>query len=314
MKTQKLKKFFEDFAIEVFLIKQVGVQCAELNTYTAGGVNMIVWLNPFTVEEFRDWVRDFDVDEQIDIHRQDKRYCDAFSISNSVEDFTEYHARMKQILKNLEDLEEGYQIFTVKTDFIFSGNFKVKARDVNEAIKIVENDCGLVLGGDIHSSLSEETVKWEFDMHPEKKIKISKTKLNMEIKALQLVTFEQAKKLRNLGFNWYKQLHGKYEIKTGNKCSVSWHESDNGIWEYTIPAPTVALVLKWFRDVKELFGEIIMGAYNECTGKYLTMVWNIEGDCIREIDVNEYYETFEQAESALVDELLIIVEKEKWTN
>ena len=28
--------------------------------------------------------------------------------------------------------------------------------------------CGLVLGGEIHSSLPNDEVDWEFDVHPEK--------------------------------------------------------------------------------------------------------------------------------------------------
>lgn len=38
-------------------------------------------------EEIAAIAADFDVDEEIDIHRQDKRYCDAFTCRASVYDF-----------------------------------------------------------------------------------------------------------------------------------------------------------------------------------------------------------------------------------
>jgi hypothetical protein len=72
MKANKLERLFNDFGIPVYRTKQDGVGCAELNTYTAGGVNMIVWLNPFTVESFREWVDNFDIDEEIETHRHDR--------------------------------------------------------------------------------------------------------------------------------------------------------------------------------------------------------------------------------------------------
>jgi hypothetical protein len=63
---------------------------------------MIHFLNPFTVEEFERQVNGFDVDEEIDSHRQDQRYKDAFRISQSVKDFEEYHTRLKEVLEELK--------------------------------------------------------------------------------------------------------------------------------------------------------------------------------------------------------------------
>lgn len=52
MTTENLKNFFEEKDFNVHLTEQDGTQCAEIETWTNGGVNMILWLNPFTVEEF----------------------------------------------------------------------------------------------------------------------------------------------------------------------------------------------------------------------------------------------------------------------
>jgi hypothetical protein len=60
--------------------------------------------------------------------------------------------------------------YEVKVRFIFEGVFKVNADSREEALRNIENDCGLVMGGSIHTNLNDEDVDWEFNTHPEKKI------------------------------------------------------------------------------------------------------------------------------------------------
>jgi hypothetical protein len=60
--------------------------------------------------------------------------------------------------------------YAVKTKFIFEGTFFVKADSYDEARKTVEEDCGLVLGGNIHTTQNKDAVNWDFDVHPEKVI------------------------------------------------------------------------------------------------------------------------------------------------
>ena len=61
--------------------------------------------------------------------------------------------------------------FCVETQFVFSGKFYVKAENPEQAREYVQNHCGLVIGGDIHSTLPDEMVNWNFEVHPEKKCK-----------------------------------------------------------------------------------------------------------------------------------------------
>lgn len=58
------------------------------------------------------------------------------------------------------------QTYEIETSFTFTGVFKVQAKNEQEARDLIENHCGLVIGGEIHSSLPEETVDWDFDTHP----------------------------------------------------------------------------------------------------------------------------------------------------
>jgi len=61
--------------------------------------------------------------------------------------------------------------FEVKTRFVFDGVFKVKALNRQQAEEFVQKHCGLVIGGDIHSSLPSEDIDWDFPVHPEKQIR-----------------------------------------------------------------------------------------------------------------------------------------------
>jgi hypothetical protein len=59
-------------------------------------------------------------------------------------------------------------IYSVKTRFIFTGTFLVRAESKAEAKNLVEENCGLVLGEGPHSSLPSSGVDWDFPVHPEK--------------------------------------------------------------------------------------------------------------------------------------------------
>lgn len=59
--------------------------------------------------------------------------------------------------------------FVVNTKFVFEGTFTIKASDYGEACMLVDSHCGLVLGGDIHTTLPDDVcVDWDFNVHPDK--------------------------------------------------------------------------------------------------------------------------------------------------
>ena len=58
--------------------------------------------------------------------------------------------------------------YTVPMTFVFKGEFYIKAKSQEQANEYAEKHCGLVLGGDIHSSLPDEDVNWNFSCHPDK--------------------------------------------------------------------------------------------------------------------------------------------------
>jgi len=58
--------------------------------------------------------------------------------------------------------------YEVKAKFVFSGTFIIEADSPAQAKEFIHKHCGLALGRNIHTTLSEGTCGWNFDMHPEK--------------------------------------------------------------------------------------------------------------------------------------------------
>ena len=61
------------------------------------------------------------------------------------------------------------KIYRVKTQYIFEGVFEVLAESKEDARQKILQNCGLVMGGSIHSTLPDEEINWAFSTHPEVK-------------------------------------------------------------------------------------------------------------------------------------------------
>ena len=71
------------------------------------------------------------------------------------------------------------KVYRVRTQYIFEGVFEVVAENKEDARQKVLQDCGLVMSGSIHSTLSDDEINfssnalnnsWAFDRHPNKRI------------------------------------------------------------------------------------------------------------------------------------------------
>ena len=62
------------------------------------------------------------------------------------------------------------KVYRVRTRYIFEGVFDVVAESKEDARQKVLQDCGLVMGGSIHSTLPDDEINWAFDIHPNKQI------------------------------------------------------------------------------------------------------------------------------------------------
>jgi hypothetical protein len=125
----------------------------------------------------------------------------------------------------------------------------------------------------------------------------------MNTKQLQLVTYEQAKRLKGLGFDW--ELTKAYNFDKRLFSTAKPYNHNSGTDEYRdYSAPTVALALKWTRDEKG----ITCGIERYASYKH-TRGWWIDNRNIEHYA--DVFAVYEAAESALLDKLLDILEKEK---
>jgi hypothetical protein len=136
----------------------------------------------------------------------------------------------------------------------------------------------------------------------------------MKTKQLQRVNFEQAKRLDAIGFDypvldWYFRdgTFHKQETVKGYKEWKGWH-----CWNATkgirFSAPTVALALKWLRDEKGIYTQIFFEQTD--AGWYYASALILD-DINEETVECKAQKSWDAAESALLDELLTVLEKEK---
>ncbi|MDY5812915.1 MAG: hypothetical protein SPJ97_00070 [Bacteroides sp.] len=59
------------------------------------------------------------------------------------------------------------KVYRVRTQYIFEGVFEVVAESRKDARKKVIQKCGMVMGGNVHSTLPDEEINWAFSKHPE---------------------------------------------------------------------------------------------------------------------------------------------------
>ena len=59
------------------------------------------------------------------------------------------------------------KVHRVRTQYVFEGVFDVVAESKEDARQKVLQNCGLVMGGSIHSTLPDNEINWAFSTHPE---------------------------------------------------------------------------------------------------------------------------------------------------
>ena len=136
---------------------------------------------------------------------------------------------------------------------------------------------------------------------------------------LQLVTFEQAKRLKVLDFDWetsvayYDDPNAiksglAYAVRYGGYVSIkNLLMNVNGMSNLHCSAPTVTLALKWIREEKGI--KCCVEFYGN--DRYTYVIHTETGTRI--FTLKRFF-TYESAESALLDELLTILEQEQINN
>ena len=111
-----MKKIFNKIkkaGISIYTYKEKNKICGyELNTYTEGGVNQIVFVDfrdtkkdPKNENDFKELflerINSIDIDEEIDLHREMKGYKQAFTITQSLKDFTDWKEDLLKLAESL---------------------------------------------------------------------------------------------------------------------------------------------------------------------------------------------------------------------
>ena len=98
-----------ELLVELFNINESAYEL-ELESWTDGGVDMFISIDKNSdnnlLEQLERFVENFDIDEEIEIHRKDENYKRNFTIRESITDFENW---VDYIVKNcISQLEEEY--------------------------------------------------------------------------------------------------------------------------------------------------------------------------------------------------------------
>ena len=82
-------------------------QIIQLESWTDGGVDMIIYIdkreNADYLTQLKNFINNFDIDEEIEIHRENEAYKRDFKITESIEDFESYIEEIKETVKKIEE-------------------------------------------------------------------------------------------------------------------------------------------------------------------------------------------------------------------
>lgn len=91
----------------------------ELETWTNGGVNMIITLEKngdTLLKQLKEYIDNFDIDSEIDMYRENEEYRNRFTIKESIEDFEDYISYVKDLIEDLETNKENEEFLETLLD------------------------------------------------------------------------------------------------------------------------------------------------------------------------------------------------------
>lgn len=95
-----------ELLVELFNINESAYEL-ELESWTDGGVDMFISIDKNSdnnlLEQLERFVENFDIDEEIDIHREDENYKRNFTIRESITDFENWVDYIEECISKLEE-------------------------------------------------------------------------------------------------------------------------------------------------------------------------------------------------------------------
>ena len=130
--------------------------------------------------------------------------------------------------------------YDVRVRYTFEGTYKVVAENRDEAERMVTEDCGLVLGGNIHTTRDDDEVTdWNFGSHPDMQILSLKERDNKgKVKYTAMCVSDRIEELRKDIIEAIRRLlyaHGLKELSFTNDDEdpvwVIWFDKNGDPYE-----------------------------------------------------------------------------------
>ena len=126
------------------------------------------------------------------------------------------------------------------------------------------------------------------------------------MKELQICSYEQAVRLKDAGFDWVCDMAYRLNDNELGKAGELTEYVGINIFPDIAVAPSIALALKWFRDVKKIQSSVMFFRHKTFVQYTAQLEKEERLYCCR-----SNYNSHEAAESALLDEILTLLEKDK---
>lgn len=155
--------------------------------------------------------------------------------------------------------------YDVRVRYTFEGTYKVVAEDRDEAERMVTEDCGLVLGGNIHTTRDDDEVTdWKFGSHPDMQILSLKERDNKgKVKYTAMCFSDRIEELRKDIIEAIRRLLDAHGLK-----EITFNDTEDPVW------------IIWFDDNAEPYECYVTGI--EVTDKHLTVLATIK-DSMEEV-------------------------------
>ena len=141
--------------------------------------------------------------------------------------------------------------YEVRVRYAFEGTYMVAAGNREEAKRMVEEDCGLVLGGNIHTTRDDDEVTdWNFGIHPESQIlSIKETGRKARAKYIAMNFSDRIEELRNGIIEAIRQLlqaHSLAELAFTNREDdpvwIIWFGKNGDPYECRVTADSLTVL------------------------------------------------------------------------
>ena len=143
-----------ELLLELFNINESAYEL-ELESWTNGGVNMFISIDKNSdnnlLEQLERFVENFDIDEEIDIHREDENYKRNFTIRESINDFENWVDYIEECISKLEEYNNKLEEHNDDNE----EDYEPLATLVGVGVKDTENGLKIMLVGTDDNVLGE---------------------------------------------------------------------------------------------------------------------------------------------------------------